>query len=124
MLFRSDSCTGLSAVPGKYQYIGNLTQVSLGAWDKMRLPVVAEQGQNNQLNGAATLRFEVTSTFQGGSALSAAFWLCNKRDTETMSSGGICSFTETGITADAAATATFGIYRGSTPLIYRREVYR
>lgn len=120
----ADSCTGLSAVPGKYQYIGNLTQVSLGAWDKMRLPVVAEQGQNNQLNGAATLRFEVTSTFQGGSALSAAFWLCNKRDTETMSSGGICSFTETGITADAAATATFGIYRGSTPLIYRREVYR
>ncbi|MGE4405838.1 DUF6701 domain-containing protein [Pseudomonas sp.] len=50
----------------------------------------------------------------------AATWLCQEGSPVK---GGVCTF-ERGSEARADATATFGIYQGPKPLIFRREVYR
>ncbi|MEE1949222.1 DUF6701 domain-containing protein [Pseudomonas alcaligenes] len=54
----------------------------------------------------------------------SSVWLCQARgDGEDAPLGGICSYTSAG-QAETRSSATFGIYRGAAPLIFRREVYR
>lgn len=52
-----------------------------------------------------------------------ATWLCQPRpSTHAAALGGICSYS--GGVAETRSSATFGIYKGAAPLIFRREIYR
>lgn len=54
---------------------------------------------------------------------SSAVWLCRARgDNEDAPLGGVCSYTSAG-QAETRSSATFGIYKGAAPLIFRREIY-
>ncbi|MOA55993.1 hypothetical protein D3C78_1798940 [compost metagenome] len=84
------------------------------------MPVDAVDGAGGRLDGAATLSFDLKS-LSGGVVLPAS-WLCLPSATDALASGGVCSSYSGG--ARGAASATFGIYHGSRPLIFRRELYR
>ena len=123
----TDSCTQVQyeADPAlTFGYSGNLSEATVvqpvALADRLA-PVQALQWTGSPLKGAVAVKHLLTVA---GSAM-PAHWLCREG---APTQGGVCTF---GRNADgsirearADATATFGLFVGRAPLIYRREVYR
>lgn len=116
----ADTCTTVEELPAQRRYSGNLSGVEVGSHAGGFVPVEALAGSGGRLDGSVTLSFDLKSV-SGGVALPAS-WLCLPSATDALASGGVCSSYSGG--ARGAASATFGIYRGPAPLIFRRELYR
>lgn len=116
----ADTCTEVEELPAQRSYSGNLSRVEVAPYAGGLVPVDAVDGAGGRLDGAATLSFDLKS-LSGGVVLPAS-WLCLPSATDALASGGVCSSYGGG--ARGAASATFGIYHGSRPLIFRRELYR
>lgn len=120
----NDTCTMISYEADSqdtYTYGGNLTkaevlqpvELSDGA-----AKIQAEQWIGSNLNGFVSVKHLLR--VQGSNT--APIWLCRE---SAPVQGGVCTYTVgSEEQARADATATFGVYQGSKPLIFRREVYR
>ncbi|MBD9483649.1 MSHA biogenesis protein MshQ [Pseudomonas sp. PDM14] len=120
-----DGCTQVTSTLESYS--GNLTQAALldsvseSSLTTQRVTVSPVAGNGGKLNGSVVVRHGINLINAPGVP---AVWLCSSRTAASeVGLGGVCSYTS----ADGALAkeqATFGLYQGSPPLIFRREVYR
>ena len=120
-----DGCTQVTSALESYS--GNLTQaamldsVSESSLMTQRVTVSPVAGNGGKLNGSVVVRHGI-SLINAPSVPAA--WLCSPRTSlSEVGLGGVCSYTSVD-GAVAKEQATFGLYQGSPPLIFRREVYR
>ncbi len=122
----SDTCTQI--VEHERIISGNLSEIEVGERTSLGFPVKALQGQDDRLDGSAALRFALSSTVDGAEI--PAKWLCVKLpENAGVANGGVCGYAAPTVekpvlTVESGASATFGIYQGPQPLIFRRELYR
>lgn len=119
----ADGCTDIKSVV--VSHTGNLKPEEPEQVDFSSDPPVESVGvsfkiEEDSLRGTANLKHLLTKD-----AVEKPHWLCQ----EGMPvQGGVCTYSRNGAGAveevRADATVTFGIYKGSKPLIFRREVYR
>lgn len=124
----SDECTVIEEQPDKRIFSGSLSGVKVDAHTPEGFPVTAIQGQGGRLDGSAALRFALHSTVGGVEV--PAKWLCVRLpENAAVANGGVCGYSEsvadpTASVVESGASATFGIYQGPQPLIFRGELYR
>ncbi len=125
----SDDCTSVESVIESVT--SNLTsaevveQVDFSAEsEKVEKVQVRVSGPENRLNGSVSIK----SLLSVKGATEKPYWLCQAG---IPIQGGVCTYStvvnEEGLESvevRADATATFGIYQGPKPLIFRRELYR
>jgi len=116
-----DGCTTLipplaADMPEQLSYPpgSGVTKATLDEWNQSMLEVTATEP--SAPHGSVLLRHLLRS--DGANAT----WLC-QRSEGNASLGGVCSY-QKGRDAETRSSITFGIYKGSKPLIFRREVYR
>lgn len=116
-----DGCTTLipplaADMPEQLSYPpgSGVTKATLDEWNQSMLEVTATEP--SAPHGSVLLRHLLRS--DGANAT----WLC-QRSEGNASLGGVCSYQKGG-DAETRSSITFGIYKGSKPLIFRREVYR
>lgn len=118
----TDSCTTLDNQQLDYPDAGSsagpkAATVDAASWDQIALPVMVTSPSAPQ--GSVWLRHELVDP----TGL-AATWLCQTRNEDEAPLGGVCSYLDVAGPAETRASATFGVFLGPSPLIYRREQYR
>ncbi|MBA1265593.1 DUF6701 domain-containing protein [Stutzerimonas stutzeri] len=117
---QEDECTEL-IVPAENEdpilYSDGVTAASVGSWMANK-EVTVTVTEPLKPEGSVWLRRFLEQ------ASSPTTWLCQKRSMEEAPLGGVCSYLDDAGPAEIRSSATFGIYKGPTPLIFRRELYR
>lgn len=119
----TDSCTTLAEPTDKPEQLSfpdlGVTAATLDAagWNQSLLQVIATAPDTP--HGSVLLRHRLLDKDNGANAT----WLCRQRSEVNAPLGGACSYRE-GEIAETRSSITFGIYQGSEPLIFRREIYR